>query len=120
VRRALLAALLAAPPALAQDGREVFETRCASCHAVAPDAPAMAGPNLGGVVGRRVGSDPGFDYSPALQQAGRAGDAWSAARLRDFLADPEETYPGAWMGANGLRDAAERRAVVEWLQHFAP
>ena len=119
-----LALLLAAPalvsPALAQEGGAVFENRCASCHAVAPDAPPMAGPNLDGVVGRRVGSAPGFDYSPVLEQAGRDGDAWDAERLLGFLADPEGMYPGVWMGANGLHDEAERRAVVDWLQRFAP
>jgi cytochrome c2 len=112
----LLAFLLLAPPAIAQDGRAVFDQRCASCHAAAPDAEEMAGPNLHGVLGRRVGGAPGFDYSPALEAAGRGGDAWEAARLMRFLEDPEEMYPGVWMGANGVPDAAERRAVVEFLQ----
>jgi cytochrome c len=76
----------------------------------------MAGPNLHGVLGRRVGTAEGFDYSPVLQEAGRAGEAWDAARLERFLADPEEMYPGLWMGGNGLRAAADRRAVVEFLQ----
>lgn len=114
--RLLLAALVLAPPALAQDGRAVFEGRCASCHAVEAAAPPMAGPPLHGVVGRRVGAAPGFDYSPVLEEAGRKGDAWTPERLLAFLEDPEEMYPGVWMGANGLRAAADRRAVVEWLQ----
>jgi cytochrome c2 len=114
--RPLLAALLLATPALAQDGRALFEQRCASCHAIARGAPPMAGPNLAGLGGRRVGGDPGFDYSPALVEAGKAGDAWDGDRLVRFLADPEEMYPGLWMGANGLRSAAERQAVAEFLQ----
>jgi cytochrome c len=121
-RLALSGALLVllATPCLAQDGRVIFESRCASCHAVAPDAPPMAGPNLVGVLGRRVGSEAEYGYSPALEGAGRAGDAWDVGRLLAFLADPEEMYPGVWMGANGLQDEAERRAVVEWLQSFGP
>lgn len=114
--RALLWALLAATPAAAQDGRAVFEGRCASCHSAAPEAPPMAGPNLRGVVGRRIGAARGFDYSPVLEDAGRAGEVWDTARLDRFLADPEEAYPGVWMGGNGLRDAAERRAVIAFLQ----
>lgn len=114
--RALLAALVAASPAAAEDGRAVFEGRCASCHAAAPEAPPMAGPNLHGVLGRRVGAAPGFDYSPVLEGAGRAGEVWDVPRLDRFLADPEEAYPGVWMGGNGLRDAAERRAVIAFLQ----
>jgi cytochrome c2 len=112
----LLAALLLAPPALAQDGGAVFENRCASCHAVAPDAPPMAGPNLRGILGRRLAGDAGFDYSPVLQEAGRAGEAWDAGRLARFLEDPEEMYPGVWMGANGLREPAELRALIRFLE----
>ncbi len=52
----------------------------------------------------------------ALAEAGKAGGAWDAGRLARFLADPEEMHPGLWMGANGLRSAAERQAVVEFLQ----
>jgi cytochrome c len=112
----LLAALLMAPPALGQDGRAVFEGHCAACHALAATAPPMAGPNLHGVVGRRVGGDAGFDYSPVLDQAGRRGEAWDAARLERFLADPEAMYPGLWMGGNGLPRAADRAALLGFLQ----
>ena len=114
----LLAALpLLAPPALARnDGRALFEQRCAQCHAVAAGAAPTAGPNLRGVVGRRVGGDPGFDYSPVLEQAGRGGDRWDLERLVRFLENPEEMYPGLWMGTNGLRAEAERDAVARFLE----
>jgi cytochrome c len=35
--------------------------------------------------------------------------------LERFLEDPEEMYPGLWMGGNGLRRAADRAAVVDFL-----
>jgi cytochrome c len=50
-----------------------------------------------------------------LREAGQASDTWNAARLDRFHGDPEEMYPGLWMGGNGLRAAADRLAVVEWL-----
>lgn len=100
-------------PALAQDGRAVFENHCASCHAVERGAEAGPGPNLAGVLGRRVGGDPAFGYSPALEQAGRS---WDRALLLRFLADPEEVFPGTWMGANNLPEAADRAAVADFLQ----
>ena len=114
---AAAAALLSlAPPALAQDdGRALFEQRCASCHTVTADAAPTAGPNLRGVVGRRVGGDPGFDYSPVLEQAGRAGDSWDFERLVRFLEDPGEMCPRLWMGGNSLGAEAERVAVVRLL-----
>ncbi len=37
-------------------------------------------------------------------------------RLDRFLADPEGALPGTRMGFVGLRDAAERRAVIEYLE----
>jgi cytochrome c len=111
----IAAALLLAAPALAADPQGLFEARCGSCHAAADGAPPMAGPNLAGLAGRRVGGAAGFDYSPVLEAAGRAGDTWDQARLERFLEDPEDMYPGLWMGGNGLRDAAERRAVAAWL-----
>jgi cytochrome c len=109
------AVLLLAAPASAQDGRAIFDARCASCHAVQEGAPPGPGPNLRAIHGRRVAGDAAFDYSPVLREAGQAGDTWDTGRLTQFLADPEEMYPGLWMGGNGLRSEAERRAVVEWL-----
>jgi cytochrome c2 len=117
VRRLLLPALLSlSGAALAQDGGALFRDRCASCHAVEREAPEQAGPNLHGVVGRRVGGAPGFGYSPVLEAARDAGESWDRDRLLRFLADPEEMYPGVWMGANGLRRAADREAVATYLQ----
>ena len=119
IRRPLLPALLllvSAPTAAAEDGRAVFEARCASCHAVVAGAPTGAGPNLAGVAARRVGGDPAFDYSPVLEAAREAGRVWDAALLERFLADPEEMFPGLWMGNNGLRAAEDRAAVAAFLQ----
>ncbi len=115
MRRLLPAFLLLALPAAAAEGEAVFRRHCANCHAVVAGAPVGPGPNLGGVAGRKVGGDPGFDYSPVLQAAGEAGQRWDAAMLERFLADPEAMYPGLWMGANGLREAADRAAVARYL-----
>lgn len=114
--RLILAVLLAPSAVMAADGAGVFEQHCASCHAVSAGAPAAAGPNLHGVIGRRIGGDPEFDYSPVLQAATATGEAWDAPMLERFLADPEDMFPGLWMGANGLRTAADRAAVVDYLQ----
>lgn len=113
---ALLLAALLPVAAMAADGRAVFEQRCASCHSLVAEAPAGPGPNLAGLPGRRVGGDPDFDYSPVLQAAREAGQVWDAAMLDRFLADPEEMFPGLWMGGNGLRAAADRAAVIDHLR----
>lgn len=107
--------LLAAAPAAAADGAALFEANCGSCHAIAANAPPMAGPNLAGVVGRLVGGDRDFGYSPAIERARAAGQRWTAPMLAQFLADPEAMFPGLWMGGNGIRDEAARAAVVAFL-----
>ena len=115
----LLLALLCPGVALAAEGQQVFEAHCAGCHAAASGAAPGAGPNLAGVVGRRVAGDADFDYSPALRAAREAGQAWDGPLLQRFLADPEAMFPGLWMGANGLREAADRAAVAAYLAGIA-
>lgn len=112
-----MAALLCAvaAPAAAQDGQEVFAARCASCHSAVAGARPGAGPNLAGVLGRRVGGDPAYDYSPVLRAARQEGRVWDAASLDRFLVDPDEMFPGLWMNAAPLRTAGERAAVVRFL-----
>ena len=53
---------------------------------------------------------------PALRDARAAGLMWDGALLERFLADPEDVFPGTWMGTNGLRAASDRAAVMEYLR----
>jgi cytochrome c len=95
-------------------GRALFEP-CRACHALDPDAHGMAGPTLGALIGRRVASDPRFDYSPVLRKAAAENRVWSTEMLERFLADPERMFPGMWMTARPMEDAAERNALVRFL-----
>ena len=90
-------------------GRELFAERCATCHAVDVN---KAGPMLGGVVGRRAGSVPGYDYSVAL---GSADLTWSADNLDRWLADPRGFVAGAKMPVRVL-DASARRHIIAYLE----
>ena len=49
-------------------GQQFFTTHCSPCHATQPGVNKI-GPSLVGVVGRKSGSGPGYDYSPALKAA---------------------------------------------------
>lgn len=115
--KALLASALAllAIPAAAQDGRALFAERCAACHSIEAGAAEKPGPNLAGIVGRPVGGDPRFDYSPALRLARAQALVWDARLLARFLDDPESMFPGLWMGANGLGEPDARAALVAFL-----
>jgi cytochrome c len=103
------------PAAAAQEhGARLFEP-CRACHSLDPSAQGMLGPNLSGLIGRKVGSDPAFDYSPALRKARDEGLRWDTSRLDTFLADPAKTFPGLWMSMRGIEDAAERQSLVRFL-----
>ena len=93
-------------------GRAVFERDCRACHSVARGQNHV-GPSLFGVIGRTAGSISSFVYSGALRGSGLV---WSEATLDAFLGDPQAAVPGTAMRFPGLRDAAERAAVIAFLK----
>jgi cytochrome c len=107
--------MLASGSAAAEDaGARLFEP-CRACHSLDKAERNLPGPNLAGLLGRKVGGDAAFDYSPVLRKARDEGLVWDEARLDRFLSDPAEMFPGLWMAARGIEDAAERRALVRFL-----
>jgi cytochrome c len=101
--------------ACAQEGERVFQ-RCYACHSLDPAERGLSGPTLRGIFGRRAGTLDSFDYSRSLREAGRDGLVWSAETLDRFLEDPEAVVQGVRMGGIRLRNAAERRALIRWLE----
>ena len=92
---ALTAAAMAAP-AFAGDpaaGEEAFK-KCKACHSViASDGTEIqkggrTGPNLYGVIGRAVASDPDFKYGESIAALGATGAVWDEASLAAYVADP--------------------------------
>lgn len=110
----LLFLFLPASATAAEDGALAF-TPCRACHSLDPAEHGLPGPNLSGVIGRPIGGEAGFDYSPALRKARADGLRWDAKRLEAFLADPAAMFPGLWMSMRGIEDATERQALVRFL-----
>jgi cytochrome c len=110
--RAVLALILlvAAPPAFAATGQDVFNANCADCHALEA-ATGQTAPPLRGVVGRKIASVPGFDYSDALKA--KTG-VWTPANLDAFLAAPQTFAPGTAM-YGGASDPNDRKAIIDYL-----
>ena len=100
--------------AAAEDGSALFEP-CRACHSLDPAAKVMPGPNLAGLIGRKVAADPSFDYSPVLRGARDEGRVWTRDMLERFLADPEAMFPAMWMSAQGLRSAGDRKALAGFI-----
>ena len=101
----------------ADTGEEVFK-KCRTCHDVGPDAKTKLGPILTGIVGRKVGSVPDFNYSDANKAFGEKGAVWSEEELFKYLENPLIYMPKTKMAFAGLKDEQDRRDVIEYLKKF--
>jgi cytochrome c len=106
-------ATTAAEPAatVAKTGEELFK-KCAVCHTITPDGRNGIGPGLHGVVGRNVASAEGFVYSTAMKA--NVG-TWDEATLDGFITAPAKAVPGTKMLFAGISDAADRKALIDYL-----
>jgi cytochrome c len=106
-----LATLLAsADPAR---GAEVAK-KCAICHSFDKGGPNMIGPNLYGVLGRKIASHEGYEYSDALKA--KEGD-WGYENLDHMIENPNAFAPGTKMALfPGLPDAKQRAEVIAFLR----
>lgn len=107
-----LAVLAAAPAAVANDAMrgEALYARCLACHALAFD---RVGPRHCGLLGRRAGSVPGFDYSPAMK---RSKIIWDEKAIERFLANPLAMVPGTSMTYDGVADPRDRADLIAYLK----
>jgi cytochrome c len=91
-------------------GQQVF-ARCTACHSAKPGENKI-GPSLAGVVGRKSGSEPGYNYSPALKSA---DITWDQHTLDQFLANPAADVHGTKMFIS-VPNATDRENVIAYLQ----
>ena len=95
-------------------GEQAFD-KCYACHSLGAPDPALQGPSLSGVLGRPIAGERGFAYSPAMRAYAVRQELWTREALDAFLADPQGIVPDNAMGFFGMRDAAERRALIDYL-----
>lgn len=117
---ALVLTFGAAGAAVAQDaaqieeGEKVFK-RCAACHQVGEGAENKVGPELADLIGRKPGTAPDFKYSPAMVEYGETHDAWTEELLLTYLENPRTEVKGTKMAFAGLKDEADRQAVIAYI-----
>lgn len=106
---AVTAAALAAP-AFAGDpaaGEDTFK-KCKACHSIiAPDGTEIqkggrTGPNLYGIIGRGVASNPDFSYGDSIAALGATGAVWDEASLAAYVTDPT-AYLKSALGDDGAK-----------------
>ncbi len=96
-------------------GEQVFK-QCKVCHAVGPTAKAGVGPVQNNVVGAKAGTRPGYNYSPAMKEAGEKGIVWDEATLDKYLENPKALVPGTKMVFPGLKSEKDRQDVIAYLK----
>jgi cytochrome c len=104
---AALAASLAATPALAADGAQLFNVQCKMCH-----GGSVMGPKLEGVFGAKIAARSDFNYSPALKN--KEG-TWTEANLDAYLKAPTQFAPGTKMMISVQPDE-NRKAIIGYLK----
>ena len=85
---------------------------CAACHATEKNAAVRIGPNLFGVGGRAAGTQPNFNYSPAMKAS---QIRWNRANLLAFVRQPSKLVPGTRMPFAGIQDKAKGEEIVNYL-----
>lgn len=90
--------------------------KCAVCHSFDKGGPNKVGPHLWGIVGGDVASSAGFSYSAALKGV---GGKWDFEHLNKFLHNPKGTVPGTKMAFAGIKNDAERAAVIAYLRSLS-
>ncbi len=106
----ILALIATADPA---KGAEVAK-KCQLCHSFDKGGPNLIGPDLYGVLGRKIASHEGYEYSEALKKIG--GD-WGYLNIDQMIEHPNVFAPGTKMALfQGLPDAKQRAEVIAFLR----
>ncbi len=114
----------AAPPAAGSDIVALLATAdpkqgeadaalCKVCHTFNKGGATLVGPNLFGVVGRKIASVEGFNYTPGLKA--HEGD-WTFETLDTWLTNPAAFAPGTMMAFPGFPEAKKRADVIDFLR----
>jgi cytochrome c len=86
--------------------------RCAVCHSAEKGGGDKLGPNLHGVYGKPAGKG-SFAFSSAFKEAGLVLDE---ATLHKWLENPKALVPGNRMSFPGIKDAAKRQEIIDYLK----
>lgn len=102
--------------ASAQRGADVAK-QCQACHNFQEGQGAKIGPDLYEVVGRKIASAPGFNFSSALKS--KNGN-WDFNALNAWLTKPSAYAPGTAMTFAGLSNDKQRADVIAYLDTLSP
>ena len=93
-------------------GAQVFR-HCVACHTLKPGELHKAGPTLWHVMGRRIATLKGYNFSPALKKLDIVWSKKTIAKL--FEIGPMHYTPGTKMPEQTIGSKKERQALVDFI-----
>jgi cytochrome c len=102
--------------ASAQRGADVAK-QCQACHNFQEGQGPKIGPDLYNVVGRKIASVSGFNFSAALKSK---NGTWDFDALNAWLTKPSAYAPGTAMTFAGLSNDKQRADVIAYLDTLSP
>lgn len=96
------------------NGRQLAQRLCASCHSFNEGGRNGVGPNLWNIVGSGHAQVAGFNYSAANRAL--ADKPWTFEALNEFIAAPARAMPGTRMAFAGVANAQQRADIIAFLR----
>ena len=86
--------------------------QCEICHNLGKGQGTKIGPDLYGVIGRKVAAESGFNYSAPLKAK---GGTWTFEAMDKWLFNPRADVPGTLMTFAGIPNDKQRADVIAYL-----
>jgi cytochrome c len=102
------------PVTNAEVGKAV-SAKCGSCHSFDAGGANGTGPNLYGILGRKVAGHAGYAYSPGMTEFAASHPVWTWDELDQFIKAPQKHVAGTKMGFVGLKKQEDRVAMLAYL-----
>lgn len=101
-----------------QNGQQLAQRQCASCHSFNEGGRNGVGPNLHAIVGAKHAHSEGFNYSAAIR--GLASKPWNYEELNAWIANPRAYAPGNKMTYAGMASVQSRADLIAYLRSISP
>jgi cytochrome c len=101
-----------------QNGQQLAQRQCASCHSFNEGGRSGVGPNLYGIIGAKHAHIEGFNYSAAIRAM--ANKPWTYEDMNAWIANPRAYAPGNKMTYAGMASVQNRADLIAYLRSISP